>query len=422
MKNRITDNLGLKILSVLVAVLLWIMVTGINDPAVTKPFYNIPVTLENTELITDSGQVYQVLDNSNVISRVSIRAPQSILSEISDENIVAVADVSNLSSLDTIKIDLSTNIYQTQINSITGSIDTVKLNIENRKTKTLPLSVEITGSAGEGYIVGDYNTDQNLVRISGAESVIDKVYTAKAEVDVSGFTSDVRTNAEIKLYDEDENAVISDTISQNLKNVAVNVMILQTKEVPVIFNSSGEAQEGYIGTGIIDSDRTTAKIYGKSNVLKDVESIEIPREAINISEQRDNYTTTVDITPYLPDGVSLTDPADAVYTVTVYIEAVTYKHIPISASDVSIINVPDGYSVTLLLEDSAMLDLVGLEADLEGLSRTNIEPIVDITGWMAERQMEALEEGFFGATLQFTLPNRVVVVDPVEATLHIVEN
>ena len=124
--------MGLKVISLIASFFLWAVVTSISDPAVTQSFYNIPVTLQNTDIITGASRVYEVLDQSDVIPRVTIRAPRSVISEISSSDIEATADIQELSSLDTITIRLSTKAYQDKIMSISGSIDTVKLNIENR--------------------------------------------------------------------------------------------------------------------------------------------------------------------------------------------------------------------------------------------------------------------------------------------------
>ena len=95
-----------------------------------------------------------MLENSDVISRVTIRGPRSVVSSMSESNIVATADVSNISSLDTVSIKLATNINQDQINSITPSSDTVKLNIENKKTKTMALGTKISGEVSVVFMVG----------------------------------------------------------------------------------------------------------------------------------------------------------------------------------------------------------------------------------------------------------------------------
>ena len=251
MKNKLINNLGWKAASLVLAFALWLVVNNMGDPTIPQTYYNIPIKLLNDELITDSGQMYEFLDKTDVIERVTIRAPRSVISNLDESNIVATADVSQLSSLDTITIKLITNRYGSEIESIKGSIDTVKLNIEDKRTKTLALKSAVTGSVDEGYLVGDITPEQNLVRISGPESVVNKITKAAIDVDVTGFTSDIGTSVEIKLYDGDNNLVQDSRITQNIKNVGVKVNIYQTAVVPVHYDYSGVAAPGYRASGEI---------------------------------------------------------------------------------------------------------------------------------------------------------------------------
>ena len=118
MKNRLTKNWGLKLASFLFAAVLWVVVTNINDPIELIRFSNIPVTIINGDLITERGQIYEVLDNTDMIDNVIIYAPRSVIDTLSESNVVAVADMEELSSLDTIAIKLSTNKYNNKIESI----------------------------------------------------------------------------------------------------------------------------------------------------------------------------------------------------------------------------------------------------------------------------------------------------------------
>ena len=79
MKNKLTRNWGLKIASFLSAAVLWLVVTNINDPIVPYRVTDVPVTIKNTNLITDRGQVYEVLDGTDVIDVVTVSAPRSII-------------------------------------------------------------------------------------------------------------------------------------------------------------------------------------------------------------------------------------------------------------------------------------------------------------------------------------------------------
>lgn len=422
MKNKLTHNIGLKLASVFFAVVLWMVVTSINNPTQSDPHYDIPVTLLNTELITNSGQVYEVLDGTDVISKVTIRAPRSVLNEIKDENIIATADVSELSSLDTISIKLSVNnVSGKDISSITGSIDTIKLKIENKRSKALALKASTSGQVQDGYLVGDITPDQNLVRISGPQSVIDQIVKASVDVNVTGMTSDIVTNADIVFYDADDN-VVADTsnITQNIKSVGVKVSIWQTSEVPVIYNVSGEAASGYQATGEIEGNGETIKIAGKSSTIRNVTSIEIPEEALDITDQTGDYVAQIDIRQYLPEGVFLANSEDAVRTVTVYIAPEVSKKLEIRGEKVRITNLPEGYDASISgLEESFIIEAIGLSRDVAGLQASNISGTVDIEKWMKSQGMNEPVPGYYTVEVDFGLSNNVVLLEPVTVTLHI---
>lgn len=420
MKNKLTANIGLKIISLVFAFLLWLVVNNAEDPTISKTFTNIPVRLQNTELITESGKVYEVLDDTDVVERVTVRAPKSVFSSLDASNIVAVADVGELSSLDTISIRFSTNIYNNDVESISGSIDMVKLNIEDKRTKTLALKATVSGEAETGYLVGDVITDQNLVRISGPESVVTRVTKASVDVPVTGFTSDIGTSAEIRLYDANDQLIQDSRISQNIRTVGVTVNIYQTVEVPVNIVTTGTPASGYRLSGEITTSQATVTIAGKSNVVRSVNSIEISGEELDISGETSDYVTNIDVRNYLPDNVFLADASQAVIEVTIAIRPEVSRKLEISAERVRVINVPSGYRATLAVpEDGLTIDIRGLSTDISEVRSADIQGIVDIEQWMAERNMAEPVEGYYNVTVDFGLPDNITVSGSTEVMLHL---
>ena len=170
MKHKLFDDWGLKLISLVFAILIWFIVTNFNDPIVQYKVNNVKVTFRNTNIITDQGQTYEVLNGSNVVETVTLTGHRSVIDSLNAENVMAVADFNDLTMQNTIRINFSTNKYFSQVESIKGSIDTVQLNVEDLQTKILALSTVTSGTVGEGYTIGDITTDENQVRISGPKS------------------------------------------------------------------------------------------------------------------------------------------------------------------------------------------------------------------------------------------------------------
>lgn len=420
MKNKVAANISLKIISLLFAVVLWMVVNNMENPTISRSYGNIPVKLINTELITDAGKVYEVADGTDVVDKVTIWAPKSVFSSLDAGNIIATADVSELSSLDTISIKFSTNVYNSEIENIKGSIDTVKLDIENKRTKTLALKTEIIGTIESGYIVGEVTTDQNLVRISGPESIINEISKAVVEVDVTDFTSDIGTNLEVRLYDSEDNLIQNSRISQNIRSVGVNVSIYQTLSIPITCNVTGTPAYGYRISGEPQSNPETITVAGKSNVLKTISAIEIPEGVIDVSGESKDYVAEIDIRDYLPENVYLADSSMANVEVTVAIQQEVSKRLEIRGEKVRVTNVPDGYRASISdLGESFTIEAIGLSSDVSGLRANEIEGTVDVAKWMEDEGMEEPTEGYYEVEVDFGLGDDVTILEPVTVVMHL---
>ena len=116
MKKKLTNNLGLKILALFFSVILWLIVVNINDPVVAMSFSGIEVEIRNADSITSQGKVYEILEGNTKID-VVVRAKRSIIDSLSKENIRAIADMEELTFMDTVGISLSTNKYNDKLDN-----------------------------------------------------------------------------------------------------------------------------------------------------------------------------------------------------------------------------------------------------------------------------------------------------------------
>ncbi len=427
MIKKLTSNWGLKLASVVFAAILWFLITNINDPVVSQTFYDVPVTIKNTSLITENGQVYEVLDDTDVISTVKVYAPRTAIDSLSKDNIVATADVANMTSNYTIAISLSTNKYSNEIESITGSIDTVKLDVEDKATKTLALTATTSGTLEDGYIVGTVSTEQNLIRVSGPESIVSQIKSAVVDVDVTGFTSNIGTDADIKLYDEEGNVVSEGNLTLNITSVRVNVTILETKRVPIVYTITGTPASGYQLTGVIDSTPDTILIAGRSSALSEVDFIGVSDALLNVQGLTENLETTIDLTNYLPSNISFGDSDfNGIVSVVVHIEETKSKTVDLDVSSFTISNVPEGYQVTIVTgeeegDTTQSITVSGLQAALDTATASTITGEIDMQEFMDSRELDNLVAGTYSTSVDLTLPDGVSTSDSVSVQILITE-
>lgn len=422
MKKKLFSNWGLKLASLVLAFILWIVVVRIEDPQDTRTFRNVPVKLINTSLLTDADeeQVYEVLEDTNIIKSVTVLARKTVLDQLSASDIVAVADVKNLITYsNTIEISVTIPLYGDQVDSITASNTVMKLNVEDKKNKWVDLKYNLIGEVAAGYMVGNVSLDQNQILISGPESQVAAVDHASLDVDVSGFSTNLSANMEIKLYDADNNPIESRSVEKKVEYAHITVEVLATKEVPVVLTVMGTPADGYIATGVVENEHPNVKIAGSASILNNINQIVIPEEELDITGATGDVGITINLKEYLPDGVRLAQGGfNGRINVTVYIEKEAEKRLTVSSGNISITNVPEGYQVDFA-EDTESYELVvkGLEAQVSLLTDAGLKGVVDVTAWMTENGITEIASGTRIIEVDFGLVEDITVVRPVSVRL-----
>lgn len=419
--KKLLNNWSLKLFSLVAAFLLWLVVMNIENPEDRKTFYNIPVRLVNTEVLTDENMVYEILDRTDTIRSVTIVAKKTIRDELSSSDIVAEADFSNLTVANTVEIRFYSLRYNDEISSISGSTEILKLNIEEKKTKRLTLSVETTGETESGYIINSVTPDQNRIEISGPESVISQIASARVRVDVTDSNSNISEYSDVILYNAEGKEITNENISLNVSSVLVKVEILATKTVPIRYSVMGAPAEDYLFTGEIDSTPQVITIGGLAETLAGINAIVIPPEALNITGQSENMMVNIEVEDYLPEGVVLAnDDFRGKAEVTVYIEKEANRELTLAADKIRIQGAPAGYVVEL--EDSLAehaIELTGLKAEVDAVNAETFNGYIDLNTFMEEREWETLSEGVFEAEVEFNLSENIRLVSPLKVNISI---
>ena len=419
MKKALTRNLGLKLASLVLAFVLWFLVAQIYDPKDTVTFNNIQVRLINTELLDEEGKVYEVLDNSNLV-RVTVTGPQSIVkSELRRSDIVAEADMSKLTDINTIAITYYCENVSNDSVEIKGNHDSVRLNVEDKTSKWIKLESNTIGEVASGYLIGNVTLDQTNIEVTGPKSAISQVDHAGVDINVTDSTSSLSANVDIKLYDADGNELTLESVKKNVNSAHMTVEVLATKEVPVEIEYMGVPEDGYMATGEVESSVPTVRIAGTASALVGISAITVPEERMNITGQSGDLVDIINLKEYLPSNVRLANKSfDGKITATVYIEPIDTKDLTIPADNISITGVPDGMEaeVTSTAEEYN-ITVSGLTRDVSILRDSSVTGVLDLNRWMEENGLEELTPGNYTIPVTFNLSEDITV--DTDVNIHI---
>lgn len=404
MKKKLTNNVGLKILSILFAFLLWLVVVSVDDPVTTKPFSSIPVELINTQAVTGQGSVYEVLDNSDMAS-IHVTAKRSVLDSLSRDNFKATADMTRMDG-NLVPIEVKATKYADRIENISLRSKNVTVRIEGLLEKQLNIKVRTSGELSEGCVIGSMHTDKNVVKISGPESIVSLIDSAAVTVDVSGMTSDISTAETIVLYDAENHEIAKDELTLSRDSVNVTVEIWKTKVLPVSFGYSGIPAAGYGTTGLVTSSLSTITVAGKQSALDGISGITVPSSAVDITNAHTTVETQVDVSKYLPDGLVMASAdEDAVAVITVMIQELSSKNVEVPTANIMVINVPEGMEASIGgVGELIAVGVRGLGEEYDNINPADIKGIVDLSTVEKPEDSDSLTEGVYDAKVTFTYP------------------
>ena len=423
MKNILTKNLGLKIMSLLFAALMWIIVTNMNDPPVSEYFDNVMVEIINGHMIDDANRVYEVLDNTDRISRVTVRAPRSVMRKITRANIIAQADISDISSFDTIAITLDiNNASDSEINDLFGSSSILKLNIEDKITSNIPIRDNIEGEVAENHMMDDnnYTFNPNFVTVSGPASVVNQISYAGFSINISNITTDISTNANINFFDIEGKRILTDRLTRSAETVSVRIPILETKTIPIHYLVTGTPANGYLINGDEEISDRQIEVAGKSNYLREVNEIIIPENMLDLSDRTETLKKDFNLNDFLPPNIRLVEPAKNMITIMVGIEEEGSRSVTLLANQLRITNVPQGFQASLHeLEETPPIMLTGLQRDLDLIQPAVVSGTIDIARWMANRNVSQLSEGYYQIPIEVSFGNHIGVANIVNVAVSI---
>lgn len=420
MKKWITNNLGLKILALLVSVGLWIIAININDP-VSENTYTVNVSLQNAGVLSSAGKYFEVKDNSDRI-KVVVRGTRTALSQFNQADIVATADLSKITEDNLVPIDLSTTKQSDKIEGIRSDSQYVKLALEDVRRLQMPIEVKVLNDPQDGYILGSTQTSQNVVIISGPESIINQVESAAVEIDVSGATTDVKISLPIHLYSKGDDIIDTTKVNMSVQEISTTASILQKAVVPLIAIPQGAPTQGYVLNGIMEGLPTEITIAGKSNIVSKIPYIDIS-ESLDVNDIYQNTSYEININDYLPDGVSMVGNVgnNGILDISVGVDKESERTIVLDPEAIQVIGVPEGYSATVSdLDDDVEVPVSGLKSLLDTIDESKLVPVINVDKYLSNNGL-TIEKGHIDIPLDITLPDNVRLSREVKVRITVTE-
>ena len=416
MKKKMGNNISLKILSVVIAVVVWLLVVNIDNPIGTKSFVISDIQILNEAYVDADGKMC-MQDSEQTPIRVTVRAQRKVLDKITVNDLRATADLQQAVSLDTdpVMVPITVTCDKLSPGNIEVTPNNLSLHLEDKDTQEFVVNVTTNNTKPDKrYEVGSLTSNPEKIKITGPKSLINKIDKVNASIDVDGASEDVTQETEVKIIDKNgEEFSDTDAGYLNISKVYVTARLWKVQtDVKISAEYTGTPASGYQ----VESVSTTPNVIsiaGSEEALNDLKNqnntIWISGSAVDISGQDSDFEAKINISDYLPEGLKLTSDSSEDVFVRVNILPEGSSACEVQTKNITVENQPEGMQVAF---DTAKIEVrvKKAEDDLADLTEKDIRASIDLEG---------KEEGSYEVPVKVSVPKGYELVDEVTTGVEV---
>ena len=366
------------IISLVAAIALWIYVVTIVNPDGETTLTNIPVTFSGQEVLQqDQGLI--ITKGGDATVSVDFSGKNSDLKKLrqGQDEITAVVDVSKIRTAKdynmSYEVQLPTSVQDSVI-SISGRTPSlISFTVEKYVTKEVEVKADVTAvEVTDGYMLDSTTFDYDTVTISGPESAVSRIKNAQVVMSRTDLDKTVTETMDYNFIDDNGDTVDKTDLTMDVEKIEVTLNVVQYKEIPldVEFIDGGGATASDVSYEISPA---TITLSGDSTILDGVNKIVLGN--IDLSDTDNNAVLPFQIV--IPNGAKNVSGEEQA-TVTVKIKNKDTN--VIRATNITFINVPDGYeaaSMTQLVQTTVRAS----SADIQKISSNNLRVVADMADY-----------------------------------------
>ena len=367
-----TKLFPLILLSIIVALAVWILAVTSSDPSETRQYpRSVPI-----EIIGQSTNLVVTNDLPDTVT-INLRAPSSIWESLNEGkgNVRAFIDLSSVGSGETsVPVQVQVDIKPVEI--VSFSPQQVDLVLEPLSSKQFDIKVVTRGALPVGYQAAAPELSVTEAVVSGAESRVAQVVEVRAVVDLSQVRSDI--NQTITLQPVDVNGLLVREVIVTPEEITLMQSISQRggyRNVVVIVVTEGQVRQGY-RLSSISVNPPTVTVYSTDTSIVDALPGSIETRVISLIDRQEDFTETVELN--LPANLQVIGSTQV--EVKVDIEPVVSS---IALSDIPLEEI--GLASNLkadFLPQLANIIITGPLPVLDTLFVNDVRVMIDLTGYL----------------------------------------
>lgn len=375
---KLGTDLGQRILAVVLAVIIWLILSITQYPTISKTVASVPVDLTLTGTIAEEKGL-SALNYKDMTVDVVIEGMNYEIGSYSANDLNATVDITPVTKKGTYKLDIDVKSAHSadKISILSISPETVEVQFDAITSKEFDLSPSTPNiSAEEGYSLGAVSCTPGKIKITGADNDLSNIAKAYAVVDKSMSLSEdtTLTTKKIVLFDKNDNELDNSLYEFSGEEYTLSIPIYKKKTGNLKVEFTGVPSSFDLST--IKYTLSEESIALLTSDLADENEEDITVGTIPLSEIDLARRYTFDI----PLSAGETS-ADSISTVSVNFdsEGFTSKSFDIPKSQFTVINRPDRKTVSFDTAKLTNVMIYGPEEVIESLKAEDLTAQIDLS-------------------------------------------
>lgn len=371
-KLKLIRNKKYKILSIIVGLLLWLVIANTTDPITIKTINQIKVNVINEETLIDVDQTYSIV--SGKTANIVVKGRRSVLDNITPENFTAEADLSQLSIVNSVPINIHTN----KDIEIIENNNTLTVKLEELSTIECDVEVITEGTVKDNLYIQSIDVVPGKITITGPVSLLNTIGKVVVNSDCSDAYNGYSQELNPEIFDKNGSKIDTTNLTISSEKIKIVYNIFNTKTVDLKINlknvlfENGEIIE-------YSTEPSTIRIAGKDEVLSEIKTLELDVDIdINNNSKTSNMIKTIDIKNYLTDKKLYIKEEDTFVNINFTYERYIEKEIIISTSSLTIKNKNNDKYNYNFQDNTIVIKLYGLAEKINNIDTDYLRPYIDV--------------------------------------------
>ena len=371
--GMLAKNVWLKLLSLLLAILLWNYVISTNTSITRKKTLTGITGYVTGQTALNANRLALLNDPSDQLSGISVTVdtPQTYYARVSSENVQVTLDLSSVRTAGTQEVPLRATTGYGRVTDIVP--DSLTLTFEDTDSRSVPINSVLTGDVQDDCWYNIARMNPSYLTVSGAGSVVRSIASATVYMDVTGHDSPFTQAQPYALYDAAGEEIPQEMLNLSSSSVSISVDVYPAKDLPVSTDLAnvitGQPAEGYVVQSVTVQPEIVT-VAADSELLEGLTELMI--EPVNVEGMSQSFTTRAAISQL--SGLKNVS-SEQVYVNVVISEASVSSWI----DDVGVLFSGKGEGLSVEYNTMSVY-VTGPRSDVEALQADGISVRLDLSG------------------------------------------